>query len=217
MSGRSQTIAAGAAVVVVLLAFYFLAIRSRQGELGKARQEVQQERDRTQQLEAELARREALRDDAPRLQAALDEARQLVPDSNEVANFIFQVQDAADQAGVGFLQITPELPKPPPEGAELAEVRSTIGAQGGYFAVQDFIRRLYDLDRAVRIDNLTMTGVESDEDAAQDGRVQVDMTARIFFDLPAGAAAATPGATTTTPPTTTPTAPAPAPPPGNTS
>jgi Tfp pilus assembly protein PilO len=152
-----------------------------------------------------VARLEALRDDAPRLQAALDEMRALVPKTNEVPSFIFAVQEAADQAGVGFLQITPELPKPPPEGAELAEVRATIGAEGGYFAVQDFIRRLYDLDRAVRIDGVTMTGIE-DEESADDASVSVQLVARIFFDLPEGASAATTGTTTTTttPPTTTP-------------
>jgi Tfp pilus assembly protein PilO len=195
VSARSQMIAAVAAVVVVLLAFYFFAIRSRQNELGLVRQETQQERDLTQQLETELARREALQEDAPRLQAALDEMREFVPGDNQVANFIFQIQNAADQAGVGFLQITPELPKPPPEGARLAEVRTTIGAQGGYFAVQDFVRRLYDLDRAVRIDNLTMTGVEDDKEAADEGRVQLTLMARIFFGLPEGGATTSSGTT----------------------
>jgi Tfp pilus assembly protein PilO len=195
VSARSQMIAAVAAVVVVLLAFYYFAIRSRQNELGLVRQDTQQERDLTQQLETELARREALQEDAPRLQAALDEMREFVPGDNQVANFIFQIQNAADQAGVGFLQITPELPKPPPEGARLAEVRTTIGAQGGYFAVQDFVRRLYDLDRAVRIDNLTMTGVEDDKEAADEGRVQLTLIARIFFGLPEGGATTSSGTT----------------------
>jgi type IV pilus assembly protein PilO len=205
VSGRSQTILAGVCAGVVMLAFFFLFIKPRRAELGRVRADVAEERNRTQQLQTELARLEALRDDAPRLQAALDEMRALVPKTNEVPSFIFAVQEAADQAGVGFLQITPELPKPPPEGAELAEVRATIGAEGGYFAVQDFIRRLYDLDRAVRIDGVTMTGIE-DEESAEDASVSVQLVARIFFELPEGASAATAGTTTTTttPPTTTP-------------
>jgi Tfp pilus assembly protein PilO len=197
--GRSQTIIAGVGVAVVLVVVFFLLIRPRQNALGDVRDEVAAERDRSQQLEAELERLRALQDNAPQLQAELDRMREFVPGHNDVPNFIFQVQEAANHAGVGFVQITPELPKPPPEGAALAEIRSTIGAKGGYFAVQDFIRRLYDLDRAVRIDNLTMTGVEDDAQAAEEGRVELQLTARIFFELPTGAAAPAPETTAPAP------------------
>lgn len=208
MRGRSQPIIAGVAIFLVLVVVFFLLVRPRQGELGGVRDEVVAEQDRTQQLQAELARLEALRENAPKLQATLDRIREFVPRDNDVSNFLFQVQEAADQAGVGFVQITPELPKPPPEGAPLAEIRMAIGSQGGYFALEDFIRRLYSLDRAVRIDGLLMTGIEGEE--AVDGRVSVQLTARAFFELPAGAAPATtatpaPGTTVTeTPAPTTP-------------
>lgn len=199
MRGRSQPIVAAAASLLVLVVVFFVMVRPRQNELGEVRDEVTAERDRTQQLEVELARLEELRDNAPKLQAELDRIREAVPRENEVANFIFQVEDAANSAGVGFIQITPELPKPPPEGAPLAEVRFTIGSGGGYYALEDFIRRLYSLDRAVRIDGLQMTGVEGEE--AADGRVSATLTARAFFELPEGAAATTtaPGTTTETP------------------
>jgi Tfp pilus assembly protein PilO len=203
VSSRTQTIVASVCVALVILAFSLIFIRGRRNELGVVRADIQAEQDRTQQLQTELARLEALRDNEPQLRARLEELRQFVPERDDVANFIFQVQNAADAAGVGFVQITPELPKPPPEGAPLGEVRATIGAKGGYFAVQDFIRRLYDLDRAVRIDGLTLTGTE-DEQAAEEGRIDVQLTSRIFFEPPAGAAAtadpATAGTTTTTPP-----------------
>ena len=209
MTGRSQTILAGVSAVLVLLLVFFLMVRPRLAELGEVRDEIQTERDRTQQLQTELARLEALRDNAPQLEAELERIRRFVPASNEVSDFVLQVQQAADQAGVGFVQITPELPKPPPEGAPLAEVRMTIGAKGGYFALQDLIRRLYDLERAMRIDNLTMAGVEGEE--AADGRVTLTLIGRIFFELPAGsapAASATPAPGTTAPTTTTTPAPA---------
>jgi Tfp pilus assembly protein PilO len=203
MSGRTQTIVAAACVALVLLAFSFVFIRGRRAELGAVRADIKAEEDRTQQLQAELARLEALQENEPRLRAQLEELRQFVPERDDVANFIFQVQRAADAAGVGFVQITPELPKPPPEGAPLGEVRAAIGAKGGYFAVQDFIRRLYDLDRAVRIDGLTLTGTEDAEQAADSGRIDVQLTSRIFFEPPAGAAAPADPATAGTAPTTT--------------
>lgn len=207
MRPRGQLILAAAGVVVVLLVVFLMLIKPRQSALGEVRAQVQTEQDRTQQLQTEVDRLQALQRNAPQLEATLARIRELVPRNNDVANFIFEVQNAAARAGVGFVQITPELPEQPPEGAPLAEVRATIGAKGGYFAVQDFVRRLYDLDRAVRIDTVTMTGVEDDQQAAEDGRIDVVMAVRVFFELPEGVAAAS----ATTPTTTTTPAPEPAP------
>ena len=110
-------------------------------------------------------------------------------------NFIFLVQEAADEAGVDFVNITPELPKTPPEGAPVAEVRATIGAGGGYFSVQDFLRRLYDLDRALRVDSVTMAGEEEETGATT---LTLDMVSRIFFEPPGGVAGAATGTATGT-------------------
>lgn len=193
MSGRMRLILSVLVVVVVSVVFFFFFIRPRQQELSRVRQEVDAEEARTIQLEAEVARLEELQDNAPELEAELSRIRNFVPQDDEVPNFIFLVQDAANAAGVDFVQITPELPKPPPEGAALAEIRAQIGAGGGYFAIQDFIRRLHAMDRAVRVDNLSMTGAED----VQTGQVEITLaaSARIFFEAPAAASAAVDPAT----------------------
>lgn len=207
MSPRSRLILVVLGVLVVLAAFFFLFIRPRQAELARVEESIVAEEARTQQLQTELARLRDLQANAPELQAELATIRGFVPKDDEVPNFIFLVQDAANEAGVDFVSITPELPKPPPEGAALAEIRASIGAGGGYFAVQDFIRRLHDLDRAVRIDNLTLSGTEDSET----GEVEITLTsaARIFFEVPAAAATGAVDPATGLP--VTPTTPAPTP------
>jgi len=208
VTGRSRFILVIVAVVAMVALMYYFAIRPRQSELGEVRADVATEENRTQELQSELSRLQGLQENAPELEAELSKFRELIPEDDQVANFIFQVQEAANQAGVGFVEITPELPKPPPEGAQVAEVRSLIGAKGGYFAVQDFFRRLYDLDRALRVDNVTMAAQEEEtsvETTSTETLIDLDTTARIFFELPPGGAA---GGTTTTTTTTTP-APAP--------
>jgi Tfp pilus assembly protein PilO len=164
--------------VIVCALFFVFAVRKHQAELKDVNAQVESERQRTVQLNAELARLQALQKNAPELEARLARFRELVPKENEVPNFIFQTQEAANQSGVAFVQITPELPKPPPEGASLAEVRMTIGTSGGYFAVQDFIRRMYAINRALRFDNISLT-------ADAEGNLTFTGTARMFFDLPA--------------------------------
>ena len=202
MNPRTRLILAVLGVVVLLVAFYFLFIRPRQQELVRVNEEIEAEEGRTLRLQAELERLQDLQANAPELQAELAKIRGFVPRDDEVPNFIFLVQDAANAAGVDFVQITPELPKPPPEGAALAEIRTTIGAGGGYFAIQDFIRRLHALDRAVRIDNLSLTGTEDTETGEVD--ILMNSTARIFFEVPGGAPAVDPATGLPVAPTPTP-------------
>jgi Tfp pilus assembly protein PilO len=180
MSPRARLIIAALVSLAVLVAFFFFAVRPRQTELGEIRDQIEEEEAREMQLQAELNRLRDLQARAPELEAALEEIRQFVPRRHQVANFIFQVQDAADQAGIGFLEISPELPAEPPEGAQVAEIRHSIRAKGGYFSIQDFIRRLYRLDRALRIDVLEMAGEEEDGEVT----INLSFTARIFFELP---------------------------------
>jgi Tfp pilus assembly protein PilO len=181
---------------------YFFGIRPQRAELAEIRADIETAENLTIQLTAELQRLQELQANQAELEAELARFRQFVPLRPELANFIFQVQAAADAAGLDFVDITPELPAAPPEGAALAQVRSQIGAAGGYFALQDFVRRIYGMDRAMRIDNFSLS-VGSTEPFGI--RLRMDMAVRMFYELPepaAGTATTTPGATPT--PTATP-------------
>jgi Tfp pilus assembly protein PilO len=200
MSARTRIIIVAAAAVLVSLVFYFFFIKSRQSELSDVRTQVDTAESESASLRIQLQTLQQLQENAPELEAELQRIRQFVPTNHEVPNFIFQVQEAADESGVDFVQISPELPKQPLEdatGTTLAQVRVTIGASGGYFAVQDFMRRLYELDRALRIDTMTIaTGAEGAAGPTATGTLTLQMTARIFFELPSGT---TPGAIGTAP------------------
>lgn len=194
MTGRSRVILIFVVFVILWALFYVFFIRAQQTELAETRDQIESEENEQVQLRTTLERLQALQENAPQLQAALAKIRERVPEDHEVPNFIFQVQQAANASGVGFLDITPELPKQPPEGAEVAQVRMLIGARGGYFALQDFMRRLYALDRALRIDVVDMAAVQEEGAGPAAGpgptRVDLDVNARIFFELPATAGAA---------------------------
>lgn len=198
MRGRGRLIMAVIAVILISVLVFFLAVQPKRDQLKEVRNQIVAEQARTVQLQAELERLQALQENAPELEAELARIRELVPLRPELPNIIFQIQEAANRAGLDFVQISPALPKIPPEGAALAEVRMTLGAKGGYFAIQDFIRRLYDLDRAFRYDNFSLTF----ESAAFPGLIRLNMTgaARVFYELPESF---TGGATTTSAPTTT--------------
>jgi Tfp pilus assembly protein PilO len=207
-SNRARIVIAVVASLAVSAAFYFFFVRSRQNELSEVRSDVEAAKSETMSLQAELTRLKGLQENAPRLEARLNEFRQAVPQDDQVANLIFQVQDAANKAGINFVQVDPDVASPPLEGAQVAQVKVVIGAKGGYFSLQDFVRRLYDLDRALRFDTLDMVVNEEDsESASPTDLITMTGTARIFFEMPEGGVQAAPG-TTTAP--TAPAAPAPA-------
>lgn len=211
MKERSRLIAVGAAIVVVLLGVYLFLVSPRRGEVNTVKGQVAAARSTTAGLQLELERLQALQENQGALESELAQVLELVPRKNQVPDFMLQVKAAADEAGVDFVEIKPELPKQPPEGATLAQVRVAISSSGSYFSVQDFLRRLYELDRAVRIDLVTMDGTTEGSETT----IDLAITARIFFELPAGGAAGAAPTTPTTPHTTG--TPAPGTTPGTTS
>lgn len=204
MKEHKKIILSSVGIVLVMTLMFFFLISPRKGELAEARTQVDAAEGETVVLETELARLEGLQAKAPQLQVALDEIRELVPDEDRVSSFVFQLQQEGNRAGLDFVSITPQLPKPPPEGAPLAEVKIDIGAEGTYFAIQDFIRRVTELDRAVRVDGFSMNAIT--EEGSDEALIELKASARIFFEQPAGG-----GAPITEPGTTTAPAPAPAP------
>lgn len=200
MSGfRARLILALVGSLVVSTAFYMFFVRSRQSELADVQKRVEAAENESVNLQAELQELQGLKENAPQAEARLNEIRELIPQNDQVANFIFQVQDAANRSGVDFVTVTPEQPKAPLEdaSASTAQVRVTVGAKGDYFALQDLVRRLYDLDRAVRIDSLAFDAEEDEETNVT--TVTLTAAARIFFENQGGAPAATTDATTTAP------------------
>jgi Tfp pilus assembly protein PilO len=184
MKEHKQVILGSVGLVLVMAIMFFFLITPRKGDLAEAKDAVTAAESETVVLQTELTRLQGLQKNAPQLQAALDQIRELVPDDDNVSNFVFQTQQEADKAGLEFVSITPQLPKPPPEGAPLAEVKIDIGAKGTYFSIQDFIRRLTELDRAVRIDGFSMNAVV--EEGSEETMIELTAVARVFFEQPVG-------------------------------
>lgn len=209
MKGRRRILVAAVAALFVCGLFYMFFLRPRTSKVAEAKAAVVAAEGEQQALQLDLQRLEELKDNAPKLNALLERIRGYVPKGDEIPNFIFQAQEAANTAGVGLDKITPELPKPPAQPAPLAEVRITMTASGSFFSLQDFIRRLYTLDRALRIDTLSLAAAGQGPEGAQapdagttpttEDELTLTIAARIFFELPEGVV---PGATV--PPETTP-------------
>ncbi len=211
LSPRAQLIATIAGVVVVLLIFFLFFLKPRQTSLSDARAQVDSEQATTQQLSTQLAQLKSIKANAPQLRNQLAKLNGAVPDNDQIAGFILQVQKEADKAGVDFVQVTPAAPAIPPEGTSLGQVGVTIAADGSYFSLQDLVNRIYHFKRALRVDTLTMASQQSTSgttgtSATSSGPATINMQlgVRIFFQPPPGAAPIAGTSGTTVAPTPTP-------------
>lgn len=164
------------AVGVTLVFVWFMFIFQGQGStLTKERQRLQDAKDRTQQLEGTIARRQELKRNETSIRAATVEFKQNVPDTPDLAEFIWANYDIARQAGVRWLTLKPNMPAAPKaSGIQAAEIKLAISIDGGYFQTIDYLIRLEKLRRSVVVDQLQIS-VDS-----QSGGLNTQITGRMF-------------------------------------
>jgi Tfp pilus assembly protein PilO len=173
---RLVIIAAG--VLLGLLSLWFIMLWGPQGgRLQDAKDRATAADTVNSGLELRLARLQTSQERAPELQADVEQLRRAVPDGPELAEFILDANQAASDAGVDFLSISPALPKR--DDATLPPVIPlSINVAGSYFSVLDYLDRLTTLPRVVVVDSLALSPGELDIAGTQDLRVA--LTGRMF-------------------------------------
>jgi Tfp pilus assembly protein PilO len=200
MRGRI-VIAAVLVVVVVLVAWNALIY----GPAGDDLEEATEARDAAEQELATLdARLERLRDQAenqPERQALKEELSANIPELPQLETFIRSADDIRAQTGVDWISVAPAEPAPGPTG--ISEIRMTIQLEGGFFQVQEYLKRLEDLTRLVVVDAIQIgTGGETDDGSGIPSlsgapTLTVSLTARMFTQATGLVTPATPVTTTT--------------------
>lgn len=188
---RRNTLVVILVAIVMLVAYFFLIFNPQTGKINDAREEADAAEAQVQQLELELAHLRQLQKDEPKLReqaAVLDAA---MPNDPQLANFILQVQDSANAAGIEWLSVSPSPPaaaNPPQPG--VLEVTIAMNVEGGYFQVQDFVVRLETLSRALKIGTVSL-GV-ADTVGAGSPLLSAALNMKMFVAQPIPAATAAP-------------------------
>ena len=223
---RNQILIGVAALLAIVLVWYFVLYAPLGDDLDSAQAQKTEEQKKTDSLQADLARLQSQQKNGTQQQALLRKLDAAVPEQPDLAEFIIQANEIADQSGISFLSIAPTPPAAGTAGASV--INLTISIQGSFFQLQDYLRLLEKLERLVIVDGLTIsssggssssdtTGASTDASTSSSGdgtTLSVTLTARMFTRAaPTGASAgatAPDGTTTTTVPgaTTTTTVPA---------
>jgi Tfp pilus assembly protein PilO len=223
---RNQILIGVAALLAIVLVWYFVLYAPLGDDLESAQAQKTEEQKKTDSLQADLTRLQSQQKNGTQQQALLRKLDAAVPEQPDLAEFIIQANEIADESGISFLSIAPTPPAAGTGGASV--INLTISIQGSFFQLQDYLRLLEKLERLVIVDSVTIsssggssssgtTGSSTDAStsSSSDGTtLGVTLIARMFTRAaPTGGTAggtAPDGTTTTTVPgaTTTTTVPA---------
>lgn len=157
LSTRDQILLSIIVAVLVMLGFGVLVLRPQISKISDVKKMQQEEQKKKQNAEATLKRLQDAKKQAAETEAKLIEVKKRLPEDPQLASFIVEIQDMANQAGINLVSITPE---------EMAQQKNytniplKIHIEGDFFDIVDFLYRLQDLKRETRIDKVSISGKE---------------------------------------------------------
>ncbi len=130
MNRRALLIGAAAAVAVIAL-WYFVFWSPRSKALDQAKERRQAAQQQETQLRTEITRLRGAQNQEPAKLARLEALRTAIPEDPKLAQFILDVNDAANRSGIDFISIAPQLPAPPAPAAGGATATTAPAGGGG--------------------------------------------------------------------------------------
>jgi Tfp pilus assembly protein PilO len=146
---RGPLVAAGASLVVALLAVFLLVLPKR-SEVAAANANLENQQRQEQQLRLKLAEYEADKSRNAENVAGIAKADERVPSTTDERSIIDLVSAAADQAGVDFASLDPGPVTPSTDGS-YGVITTAIGVGGSYAQLIEFLHNLETLQRANRV------------------------------------------------------------------
>jgi Tfp pilus assembly protein PilO len=196
VSMRMRFVALIALSLVVTIVWYTAAFKPSRAKLSEVRADVTRTQAEVAALTTKLQHLQDLKRNEKELRAEFAKLENALPVEPAVSDFILDVQEAADQAGISFLSIAPSLPtamagasaptpaassSPAPTAGEEAEAATSaptttapsvqniavsLTANGKFFTIEDFVAKLEKLERALRVTQFSLSGSGGDTAAS---------------------------------------------------
>jgi Tfp pilus assembly protein PilO len=172
MTRRTELLIAAVGILLVLAVGTLLLVRPKQQAVAEAKADRNSAIAESQALRDQVRALESLKDNAAELRAQAELAKAEFPSTPGLPALVDALQDAAGQAGVDLVSITPAAPKASTDQPELAEITTGINLKGGYFEIEDFLSRVENLvkgtdperipPRSVLVQSVNITSGASD-------------------------------------------------------
>ena len=173
-------------VVVVALVLAGLFVYPQFGKIAELDRQIADAQSEIDSAKVLLEQRQAVKGRAAQTDAELLRLANELPESPEMASFIIELQDTANEAGVDFDSLTPADPV---QNTGYSSVKMNMRTAGTWADTIDFLQRVAKLTRQVRIVGFTVAPIAETAESEDDVQ-QVDMTAELEVYTLASAAAA---------------------------
>lgn len=158
LSQRDQLILGIAGIVLAAALGVFLLIMPQVNRLGQLDSEIEAADTEIQSAQTLLNQRQDAKLAAASTQAQLIELANEMPDTPELPSLIIELQDTANDSGIDFTGISPQLPTTADAGYSKLPLSLTISGQ--WTDIIEFTRRLTKLARQIRVLKVVVGGVE---------------------------------------------------------
>jgi len=187
--------------------WWFLIFNPKQADLGEARDNLELAHNEEQTLTLEKARLQKEQERIPDYQAALTQLEQAIPPQPDGAGLIEVLNQMAKEAGLALSVVAPRPPAPPAaqpgqpavENPDYYEIDFSLTVAGPYFQALDFVARLEEMPRLIRIERIEVTPQADSASGITQLSIILEATAFSLNPLPGPPTTTT---TTTVPPTT---------------
>lgn len=206
ISAQVQLYIAIAVIAVVALAVTFLGILPQFQKASTVSATITTEQSNLSAAQALLARRQSAKSQSAANEVELMRIANQVPDSPQLPSVIIELQDVANASGVSLQSIAPgepAAPEPTADGVvgDYTVVPVTFLVRGDWAEVIDCLRRIDDLERGVRVTDISVLYVPEvvqDEAPTIPAYVEANITLEVYVMASAASMNAPAGSTATT-------------------
>lgn len=207
LSARTQIIIAIAVIAALAVAFIVLGIVPLLTAASEVDAQIEQANASLTAAEATLARRQSAKAQSAQNEVELMRIANQVPDTPLLPSVIIELQDVANAAGLEFPQITVGdlTPGQAADGAETSDYSAiplTAVVRGEWADIIEYCRKLYELNRGVRITSSSHIYVPATE--TSEAYVQATIELEVYVMAAAETPSTSDGASPSTEPTETP-------------
>ncbi|MBT8199920.1 MAG: type 4a pilus biogenesis protein PilO [Acidimicrobiia bacterium] len=181
MSRRNILIAVLVGLVILAL-WWFLFWRGSTATIDDIEADIQTASQEQETLEARIARLLELQRQQGQFDAAVAEISVSIPEDPSEAALLESIRSLARDSGLAIIQLTAIPPAESTLGEGLYEIALNLGIEGEYFRTLQFLFDLEDLDRLIRVDQLSISATLDEETSTN--ILQTNLTARAFSTSP---------------------------------
>lgn len=155
---QQQLIAFILLFISVLVLFYFFAWSPQSEELASIAKQRSSEEQKIKMARATLARLEGLKESAPKIEAKIIKIGRKMPKDPDLPGLIVQIQNMANDSSVSVDALKPNEPQP---ASGYSKMDVSLSIKGTYAEISEFLFRIENSHRAMRVDNLSISPADN--------------------------------------------------------